>query len=165
MQSKTILNRVQKFKSFVHGALRWTKGACVPTLEVEIKPRANSRVAGSGSAGGKGRDMTDWRSGALNLSRCGATRCFSFMPPGGSTVLAAVSRWSRWHRPGQDASRAHRRHPGRGAGSRGSPSCRSHYKTARNGAHRGGGTLQARRESRDPRNLAHSHELRVAFIT
>ncbi len=48
MQVKTILNRVQKFKSFVYGAVRWAEGACIPTLEVEIKPRANSHPVCSG---------------------------------------------------------------------------------------------------------------------
>ncbi len=43
MQIKTILNRVQKFKSFVYGAVRWVDGARIPTLEVELQPRANSR--------------------------------------------------------------------------------------------------------------------------
>ncbi len=43
MQIKTILNRVQKFKSFVYGAVRWVDGARIPTLEVELHPRANSR--------------------------------------------------------------------------------------------------------------------------
>jgi len=36
MQIKTILNRFQKFKSFVYGADRWVEGASVPTLEVEL---------------------------------------------------------------------------------------------------------------------------------
>ncbi len=48
MQIKTILNRVQKFKSFVYGAVRWVEGAPVPTLEVEIQPRLNSRPICSG---------------------------------------------------------------------------------------------------------------------
>ena len=43
MQIKTILNRVQKFKSFVYGAVRWVEGASVPTIEVEILARSNSR--------------------------------------------------------------------------------------------------------------------------
>ena len=38
MQIKTILNRVQKFKSYVYGAVRWVEGAAVPTLEVEQQP-------------------------------------------------------------------------------------------------------------------------------
>ena len=43
MQIKTILNRVQKFKSFVYGTVHWIEGASIPTLEVEIQPRLNSR--------------------------------------------------------------------------------------------------------------------------
>jgi len=43
MQIKTILNRVQKFKSFVYGAVRWVEGGTGPTLEVELHPRSNSR--------------------------------------------------------------------------------------------------------------------------
>jgi len=48
MQIKTILNRVRKFKSFVYGAVCWVEGASVPTLEVEIQPRLNSRPVCSG---------------------------------------------------------------------------------------------------------------------
>ncbi len=43
MQLKTILNRVQKFKSFVYGAARWVEGAKEPTIEVELRPRSNSQ--------------------------------------------------------------------------------------------------------------------------
>ncbi len=48
MQLKTILNCVQKFKSFVYGAVRWVEGAPSPTLEVELHPRANGRPVCSG---------------------------------------------------------------------------------------------------------------------
>ena len=48
MQLKTILNRIQKFKSFVYGAIRWEEGAKEPTLEVELHPRHNSRPYCSG---------------------------------------------------------------------------------------------------------------------
>jgi len=48
MQLTTILNRVQKFKSFVYGAVRWVEGASIPTLEVEMQPRSNSRPECSG---------------------------------------------------------------------------------------------------------------------
>ena len=48
MQIKTILNRVQKFKSFVYGTVCWVEGAAVPTLEVELQPRLNSRPVCSG---------------------------------------------------------------------------------------------------------------------
>lgn len=43
MQIKAILNRVQKYKSFVYGKVSWVDNAAVPTFEVEIKPRLNSR--------------------------------------------------------------------------------------------------------------------------
>ena len=44
MQLKTILNRVQKFKSFVYTAVRWVEDSGEPALEVEIEPRMNSRA-------------------------------------------------------------------------------------------------------------------------
>ena len=50
MQLKTILNRVQKFNSFVYGAVRWVEGASVPTLEIELQPRVNRRPVCSGCA-------------------------------------------------------------------------------------------------------------------
>lgn len=43
MQLKTILNRVQKFKSFVYGAIRWVDGVKEPTIEAELHPRGNGR--------------------------------------------------------------------------------------------------------------------------
>jgi transposase len=48
MHIKTILNRVQKYKSFVYGAVRSVEGVSIPTLEVEIRPRLNSRALCSG---------------------------------------------------------------------------------------------------------------------
>lgn len=48
MQVKTILNRVQNFKSFVYGSVRLVEDASEPTLEVEIRPRANSGPQCSG---------------------------------------------------------------------------------------------------------------------
>lgn len=43
MQLKTILNRIQKFKSFVYGTTRWVDDAKEPTIEIELLPRSNSR--------------------------------------------------------------------------------------------------------------------------
>ena len=43
MQIKTILNRIQKFKSFVYGAVYWNEQTIQPTLDVEIHARKNSR--------------------------------------------------------------------------------------------------------------------------
>lgn len=48
MQLKTILNRVQKFKSFVYTKARWTGSAAEPELEVEVAERANGRALCSG---------------------------------------------------------------------------------------------------------------------
>lgn len=43
MQLKTILNRVQKFKSFVYAGVRWAGSAEAPELEVEVGERAKAR--------------------------------------------------------------------------------------------------------------------------
>ena len=53
MQLKTILNRVQKFKSFVYANARWAGSAEHPQLEVEVAERANGRpvCSGCGRAG------------------------------------------------------------------------------------------------------------------
>ncbi|MCG7941363.1 MAG: ISL3 family transposase [Candidatus Thiodiazotropha lotti] len=48
MQLKTILNRVQKFKSFVYGTVRWAETAHEPTIEAELRPRRGSRPVCSG---------------------------------------------------------------------------------------------------------------------
>lgn len=48
MLMKTILNRVQKVKSFVYGTVRWVEGTEEPMLQVEVHPRANSQAVCSG---------------------------------------------------------------------------------------------------------------------
>lgn len=48
MQLKTILNRVEHFKSFVYGKARWVDDADRPTIEVEIEHRKNGRPICSG---------------------------------------------------------------------------------------------------------------------
>ena len=50
MQLKTILNRVQKFKSFVYGPAQWVNEAGQPAVEVEWHARAHSRAICSGCA-------------------------------------------------------------------------------------------------------------------
>lgn len=47
MQLKTILNRVQKHRSFVYGAVRLVEQGCM-VLEVEVRPRASTRARCSG---------------------------------------------------------------------------------------------------------------------
>lgn len=53
MQLKTILNRVEPFKSFVYGKIQWSENALRATIEVEVKPRKNGRAicSGCGEAG------------------------------------------------------------------------------------------------------------------
>lgn len=53
MQLKTILNRVEKHKSFVYGKVRWRERNGRPGLEVKIRPRRGSRpvCAGCGRRG------------------------------------------------------------------------------------------------------------------
>lgn len=48
MHIKTILNRVQNFKSFVYGSVRWVEDASEPTIEAELRSRANGRAICSG---------------------------------------------------------------------------------------------------------------------
>jgi len=48
MQLQTILNRVQKHKSFVYGATRWTVVKNQPGIEIEIQARKNGRPLCSG---------------------------------------------------------------------------------------------------------------------
>lgn len=44
MQIKTILNHVQKFKSFVYGEVRLLKTSAQPILEVDVHERSNSKM-------------------------------------------------------------------------------------------------------------------------
>ena len=75
MQVKTILNRVQKFKSFVYGAVRFVDTAEAPRIEVDVQPRANSRALSSGCGDrGPGYDRL-------------ATRRFEFVPLWGIKVF------------------------------------------------------------------------------
>jgi transposase len=48
MQLKTILNRVEPFKSFVYGKAKWGEDASRPTLEVALHARKNGRAICSG---------------------------------------------------------------------------------------------------------------------
>jgi hypothetical protein len=53
MRIQTILNRVEKFKSFVYGAAHLEEHVDGPVLVVQMEPRKNSRVfcSGCGSPG------------------------------------------------------------------------------------------------------------------
>ena len=55
MLLKTILNRVQKFKSFIYGNVKWIDTGKEPELDIEVLARANSKpicsVCGRKSSG------------------------------------------------------------------------------------------------------------------
>jgi transposase len=48
MQMKTILNRVQKFKSFVYKSVSWVESQESPVLEVTVVERPNQKPTWSG---------------------------------------------------------------------------------------------------------------------
>lgn len=77
MQLKTILNRIQKHRSFVYGQMEWgeSKRAGEPVIEVEVRARTNSRPLCSGCHwSGPGYDTL-------------APRRFEFVPLWGLAVL------------------------------------------------------------------------------
>ena len=76
MHLKTILNRVTDYKSFVFGKIAWQEDSVVPTLEVEVNPRANGRPVCSGC--GKARPGYD---------AMPAPRRFDFVPLWGFAVV------------------------------------------------------------------------------
>ena len=75
MQLKTILNRVQKFKCFVYGEVRWQDVDDDQVLVVEVWPRRNSRpICSSCSRRGPSYDTLD-------------ARLFEFVPLWGIAVF------------------------------------------------------------------------------
>lgn len=75
MQVKTILNRVQKFKSFVYQSVRWSESGGESVLLVEIVARAHSSPICSGcGCRGPGYDTLE-------------TRAFEFVPLWGIPVF------------------------------------------------------------------------------
>jgi transposase len=80
MQLKTILNRVEPFKSFVYGKARWVEGETRPTLEVELQARKNGRAICSGCGrSGPGYDRLPMRR-------------FQFVPLWGIAVFFVYAR-------------------------------------------------------------------------
>ena len=43
MHRKTILNRVQSFKSFAYHTVRWVEDASEPRIEAELRPQGNMK--------------------------------------------------------------------------------------------------------------------------
>jgi transposase len=75
MQLKTILNRVQKFKSFVYGKAHWSESNGITAIIIEIVARAHSRPICSGC--GRRRPWYDTL----------GTRQFEFVPLWGIPVF------------------------------------------------------------------------------
>ena len=93
MQLKTILNRVQKFKSFVYGAVRWAGTAREPAIEVELHPRRGSRPICSGCGRKRpGYDTLGER--RFEFIPLWGIKVFSSMRHAGSTVQPAMCGWS-----------------------------------------------------------------------
>ena len=78
MHLKTILNRVTDYKSFVFGKTAWREDAPAPTIEVEVKPRANGRpvCSGCGEAAARLRHHADAPAVRLHavVGNCGRVR-------------------------------------------------------------------------------------------
>src|SRR4051795_3540696 len=115
MRIQTILNRVEKFKSFVYGAARLEEGADGPALVVRIRPRKNGRPHCSGcGAPGPAYDRLEerrfeyvpffgilvffvYRMRRVNCKRCGIT--VEMVPwCDGKNQLTTTYRWflSTW---------------------------------------------------------------------
>lgn len=75
MQLKVILNRVQKFQSFVYTDVKWTEYEHRPAIDVTLKPRKNSQPVCSG-CGKKGPGYD-----------CRGRRRFEFVPLWGILVF------------------------------------------------------------------------------
>ena len=82
MQLKSILNRVQKHKSFVYEEVEWGEHGGRTSLRVSIRPRAHTRPVCSGCKRARpGYDTLPTRD--LSLCPCGGSQCSSFMPCAG----------------------------------------------------------------------------------
>lgn len=89
MQLETILNRVQKFESFVYGSVRWVESAGAPMIDAELHPHRGSRPVCSGCCRKRpGYDTLALR--RFEFIPTWVSRCFSSMHHAGSTLLPAV---------------------------------------------------------------------------
>ena len=103
MQLQTILNRVERHKSFVYGEPRWKDDALRLTIEVPIRS-AGQRPAGLlGLRQAAARLRSAGVSGASSSCRCGRSPWCSSMPCDASIVRAAAW-WSNAF-PGRPANR------------------------------------------------------------
>ena len=70
---KSILNRIERYKSFVYKKAAWVDNASQPTIEVQIEPRANGRPLCSGCGRpGPGYDRLPARRFQFKTASCRA---------------------------------------------------------------------------------------------
>ena len=79
MQLKTILNRIEPFKSFVYTKVKMIDGGERPQIEVAIEPRANGRAICSGCG-----------QPAPGYDRQRQPRRFEYVPLWGIAVLVSL---------------------------------------------------------------------------
>ena len=89
MLLKTILNRVEPFKSFVYGKARWMEEAGRKAIEVEVHARKNGQAICRAVAIG-GRVTIGCRNGDSSSYPCGGLPCSSCMPCDGWIAKAAA---------------------------------------------------------------------------
>jgi len=89
VQLKTILNHVERHKSFVYQEARWVDPATKTAIEIPIQPRANGRAICSG-CGQPAPATIDWPNVDLSSSRCGRSQSSSFTRCGASNAQRVV---------------------------------------------------------------------------
>lgn len=82
MQLKTILNRVERHKSFVYGEAKWSEDDGLSAIEIPVEPRKNGRPICSGC----GRP-------APRYDRSPKPRRFEFVPLWGIAVFLIYRMW------------------------------------------------------------------------
>lgn len=93
MLLKTILNRVQKFKSFVYHEVRWGDPG-QDSLEVQVEP-VREAVRTVRGVFVRDRDTIGSMCGASSLCRSGTSRSSWCIRRVGSIVVLAGSGWKR----------------------------------------------------------------------
>ena len=92
MLIKTLLNKVERFKSFIYGNSKLMTVGGNEALVIDIKPRQNSKPECS-ECGKRAKPMTRSRFGFSSMFRSGHSRSIFVMLPVGFVVLDTALRW------------------------------------------------------------------------
>ena len=104
MLLKTILNRIEHYKSFVYGKVKMLEENGELAIEIEVKARANGRAICSG-CGRPSPGYDRLPETAIRVrADCGESPFFSCMRCGGLNVRSAASRWSEFRGPMEKAT-------------------------------------------------------------